>query len=141
MKKRILFVCIGNACRSIMAEALTRHYWNGRYESASAGINPLGRVSEGTLEVLREIDVSADNLQSKGIVEIDLSRFDCIINLSEYPLEQFVPKRYHVKIINWYVRDPYGQSLDAYRRTRDAIEWLVTEKVPEWMGDNSHNES
>ena len=133
INKKILFVCIGNACRSIMAEAITRHYWNGKFESASAGIHPLGRIPEGTLQVLQEIDVSADNLSSKGIAELDLSRFDRIINLSEYPLTDFVPWNYQAKVVDWYVRDPYGQSLDAYRKTRDAIEWLVEEKVPEWL--------
>ena len=112
-----------------MAEALTRHYWNGRYEAASAGISPLGRVSEATLEVLREINVSAAGLRSKGIGEFDLNRVECIVNLSEYPLWDFIPLRYQARIIDWYVRDPYGLSLDAYRRARDAIEWLVTEKV------------
>ena len=141
MNKKILFVCIGNACRSIMAEAITRHYWKGRFEPASAGIHPLGRISEGTLQVLQEINVSADNLRSKGIAELDLSRFDRIINLSEYPLEDFIPWRYRAKVIDWYVRDPYGQSLDAYRRTLDAIEWLVTEKVPEWLGNSDRNEA
>lgn len=137
MKKGLLFVCIGNACRSIMAEALMKQYWGERYEVASAGINPLGRVSEGTLEVLREIGIPVDGLYSKGIRESDLDRFHSIINLSEYPLETFIPARYGPKIINWYVRDPYGQSLDSYRTCRNAIEWLIAEKVPEWIGDDT----
>ena len=133
MKKRLLFVCIGNACRSIMAEALMKQYWGEKYKVGSAGISPLGRISEGTAVVLREIGISTEGLYSKGIRDSDLERFHAIINLSEYPLETVIPARYGPKIINWYVRDPYGQSLDSYRRCRDAIEWLITEKVPEWM--------
>jgi len=136
MKKGLLFVCIGNACRSIMAEALAKHYWGDRYEVASAGISPLGRVSEGTIEVLKELGIPVDGCYSKGIREVDLDRFHSIINLSEYPLEAFIPVRYRPKIINWYVHDPYGQSLDSYRTCRDAIEWLITEKVQKWLGDD-----
>lgn len=141
MQKKILFVCVGNACRSVLAEALARHYWNGKYAAASAGISPLGRVSEGTLEALREIGVATDQLRSKGIEELDPCGFDCIVNLSEYSLEDFVARPCRGKIVNWYVRDPYGRSLDAYRRARDAIEWLVVEKVPEWMREPDRTES
>jgi len=136
MNKEILYVCIGNACRSIMAEALTRHYWAGIYEAASAGLSPLGRVSEGTIEVLRQRGVKWDGLYSKGIGEVDLNRFHSIVNLSEYPVGQYVSSAHQQKIINCYIRDPYGQSLDIYRQTLGAIEYLVTERVPEWLEDN-----
>ena len=42
MTKRVLFVCYGNACRSVMAEALARHYWGDKLEVASAGLHSLG---------------------------------------------------------------------------------------------------
>ena len=86
--------------------------------------------------MLSEMGVAVDELTSKGITEVDLDRFTRIVNLSEYPLHDFIAVRHRPRIVDWYVRDPYGQSLDAYRRARDAIEWLVMEKVPEWMGDD-----
>lgn len=118
-----------------MAEAIMRHRWKGKYEAASAGISPLGRVSEGTLIVLNEVGIPADGLYSKGLREVELESFDPIVNLSEYPLEQFIPWRYESRIVNCYVNDPYGQSLEAYRRARDVIERLILDKVPEWLGD------
>jgi arsenate reductase (thioredoxin) len=131
MKKRLLFVCIGNACRSIMAEALLNHKWAERYETASAGMSPLGRVPENTLLVLQEAGIVTNDLRSKGIWEFDLNRFDFLINLSEYPVEGFIASRFEARVVNWYVRDPYGSDIEAYRSTRDTIEWVVVHKIPE----------
>jgi predicted protein tyrosine phosphatase len=43
-KPKVLFICLGNSCRSIMAEALARHRCEDRWEAASAGLNPLIRA-------------------------------------------------------------------------------------------------
>ncbi|MGC1580579.1 MAG: hypothetical protein WA766_03800, partial [Candidatus Acidiferrales bacterium] len=51
---RVLFVCIGNSCRSPMAEALARHSASDVIEAASAGISPLGRVADLTRKILVE---------------------------------------------------------------------------------------
>ena len=66
-KPKVLFICLGNSCRSIMAEALARHRCGDRWEAASAGINPLGFVAPETLKVLAEMGVSPAGLYSKGL--------------------------------------------------------------------------
>ena len=133
MKKRVLFVCYGNACRSIMGEALARHHWDNILEAASAGLTALGYVPEETTNVLQEIGVSTRGLYSKGLTEVELDRFDLILDLLEYPLERFMPPSFKGKVIHWYVMDPFAGSLEAFRQTRDAIEWLVTEHLPKWV--------
>ena len=82
-KPKVLFICLGNSCRSIMAEALARHRCGDRWEAASAGINPLGFVAPETLKVLAEMGVSPAGLYSKGLNEIDLREYRLLINLSE----------------------------------------------------------
>ena len=130
----MLFLCWGNACRSIMAEALTRHYWGGKVEAFSAGLNPLGYIPPETLQVLEEIGVPTEGLRSKGMGELDLESVDLVVNLSGTSLEGRLPVQLQSKrVIDWYVRDPYGFSLDSFRQTRDTIEWLVTEKLPLWL--------
>lgn len=135
MEKEILYVCIGNACRSIMAEALTKHHWAGRYGAASAGIDPLGTVPRATLETLRLHGVQMDGLYSKHILNIRLDRFDLIVNLSGYSLQPFVFSAPRIRIVNCKVHDPFGQSLEVYRQTLLAIETMVVGKVPKWLGD------
>jgi protein-tyrosine-phosphatase len=131
--KRVLFVCIGNACRSIMAEALARHYWAGTVEVASAGLDPLGSIPEMTTEVLREMGVSAEGLRSKGIHEVGVERFHVVVNLATLSLEDVLPSSFRGKLLSWHVRDPYRDSLDSFRQARDAIDWLITEKLPGWI--------
>jgi arsenate reductase len=129
-----LFVCIGNACRSIMAEAIMRHYWGDACRIDSAGIAPLGRVPDNTIEVLEEVGIATCGLRSKGLHEVDLARVGWIVNLCEYSVDDLLPPNWQGTLANWYVRDPYGASLDSYRKTRDALTWLVTEQVPELTG-------
>ncbi len=131
-RKTVLFICVGNACRSIIAEALARHYWGDRIKSLSAGVVPLGYVPPETLMALEEIGVPPQDLSSKGLDTMDLTRVDLIVNLSGYHVRDQLAL-FRGKLINWYVRDPYGESLDSFFQTKDAIDWLVREKLPKWL--------
>lgn len=133
MEKSVLFVCYGNACRSIMAEALARDRFDGWARIASAGIAALGRIPPNTLEVLEEVNVSREGLTSKDLDQIDVSRFDVIVNLLDIPIERFIPRRFKGRIINRHVRDPYGGDLDAYRQARDAIDRIILAEFPRWL--------
>ena len=133
MKKSVLFVCYGNACRSIMGEALAKHHWHDLLEVASAGLSALGYVPEETTSVLEEIGVLTHGLYSKGLAEIEVDSFDLILDLLEYPLEKIMPPSFKGKVIHWHVMDPFSESLEAFRQTRDTIEWLVTEQLPKWV--------
>jgi protein-tyrosine-phosphatase len=133
MSESVLFVCYGNACRSVMAEALARHYWGETLEVASAGLSALGYIPEETIRVLEEIGISTQGLYSKGLSEIDLGRFQLILDLASYPLEGILPPSFTGRVIHWHVRDPFQDGLKAFRQTRKAIELLVTQKLPEWL--------
>ena len=128
--KSILYVCEGNACRSIIAEALTNYYWKDLIHPNSAGLRPLGIIPEETLLVLKEWGIPTGTLYSKGLGDIALSPFQVIINLSLESVEEHLPEHFVGRVINWYVRDPYRGSLQSFRQARDAIDWFVTEKLP-----------
>jgi len=129
----VLFICMGNACRSQMAEALAKYYFGDDIEVLSAGITPLGWIPEAVYEVMGEIDVPIENQRSKSISEIDLKKVDLIVNLSGCSLDGIIPIDFKGIVINWYVRDPYGEDLQSYRQTRDTIDWLISEKLPKWI--------
>ena len=133
MIKSVLFVCYGNACRSIMAEALANHHWGEKLEVASAGLSALGYIPVATIDVLREIGIPTHGLYSKGISELEIDEFQLILDLASYPLEDILPPSFAGKVMHWHVRDPFQESIDAFRQTRNAIEWLVTEKLPDWI--------
>lgn len=119
-----------------MAEALAKHHWINTLKVASAGLSALGYIPKETICVLEEIGIPTEGLYSKGLDEVELEEVDLVLDLAAYPLENLVPPTFEGRVIHWYVRDPFQESLDAYRQTRNAIEWLVTEKLPEWLDED-----
>jgi len=128
-KSKVLFICLGNSCRSIMAEALARHRCGDRWEPASAGLNPLGFVAPETFEVLAEIGVSTAGLHSKGLERVDLSEYRLLVNLTAHSLAGRLPAAHTDRIIHQPMPDPYGGSLPQYRRSRDAIDQMIMEII------------
>jgi arsenate reductase (thioredoxin) len=126
--KRIGFVCIGNACRSQMAEGFARHYGSAVFETHSAGLAPAMRVPAETVRVMAEKGIDIAEAFPKDLRIYPRNHFDLIVNMSGYPLEGFPSVR------EWCVRDPYGESDKTYRAVRDQIEKLVLELVNEMRG-------
>jgi protein-tyrosine-phosphatase len=125
-KPHVVFICLGNSCRSIMAEALARHLYGEALAAASAGINPLGWVAPETLQVLAEMGVDTQGLRSKGLEEIDFKECRFLVNLTSYSLKAILPESFGGQLISRVVIDPYGGGLELYRQSRDAIHrWLV----------------
>jgi arsenate reductase (thioredoxin) len=133
MKKGVLFVCIGNSCRSIMAEALATRYWGDVIHACSAGTYPLGHITAHTLESLIERGIPTDRLYSKGFSAIAFHEIQLIVSLSGDLLEHLLPPSFSGEILRWYVQDPYGEGLSVFRRTLDTIDRLVQVKLPEWL--------
>ena len=79
----ILFICIGNTCRSPMAEAIARGQKKYEVVSSSAGIMPFGRIVRSTVEAVEALGYDPGGLSSKGLENVDLEdfenvgRFDC----------------------------------------------------------------
>jgi len=129
MPPKVLFICLGNSCRSIMAEALARHLCGDRWAAASAGLNPLGWVAPETMAALAEVGVSTAGLRSKGLEEFDLVEYRLLVNLSEHSLEGRIPSADTDRLIHRPVPDPFGGSLPLYRRSRDAIKQVIIQEL------------
>jgi arsenate reductase len=134
LKSKVLFICLGNSCRSIMAEALIRHLCGQRWEAASAGLNPLGWVAPETKAVLAEIGVETEGLRSKGLAEVNLQDYHLLINLSQHSLKQVIPPEYSDRLRKLPVPDPFGGSLEEYRLSRDAIKELILRELCQGQG-------
>ena len=129
-RKKILFLCYGNSCRSILAEALARHFWGDDLEASSAGLVPLGHITPHTIEALNEAGISSAGLHSKGLSDIRLEDIDYLVNLTDLKVDNMIPPSFSGKLIPNYVRDPYGEGIDAFRKARIELERLVQEKLP-----------
>ena len=119
--KSILFVCLGNICRSPMGEALARKYGSDVIVSDSAGLTPALVTTPFTRSVLRERNVDLGDHLPKGLDEVDLKRCDLVINMSGVKL----PSTISVPVEEWLVKDPYGSPEAAYRIACDDIESRV----------------
>ena len=120
---RILFVCVGNACRSQMAEGFAKHLGGDVVEAQSAGMMPLGSVPAQTRKVMLEREMAIDDQYPKGVEVFRNTEFDLVINMSGILL----PKGLKEKERRWTVADPYGRSDGAYRQVRGELEKLVVE--------------
>jgi arsenate reductase (thioredoxin) len=123
---RVLFVCLGNSCRSPMAEALARHIAPDVIDASSAGLMALGYVAPPTHLVLKEAGVDSDGLVSKPLRIIDLSSIDLVINLAGRPIGKYLDGR-ALAVEDWEVGDPFGSDPAVYRQIRDEIERRVTD--------------
>jgi arsenate reductase len=120
VKKRVLFVCIGNSCRSQMAEAFARAYGSDALWVQSAGLGPAPMVAPLTRQILQEKNVRSDDQFPKGLDMMSREKFDLVINMSgrkfNFPSGEMV---------EWVVRDPIGETAGTYRAVADQIEGLV----------------
>ena len=118
---RVLFVCIGNSCRSPMAESIALRDAADLFRTASAGLNPLGVVQRLTLQTLEANGYPTDGLYSKPILRDAWADADLVINMSGYPRERAFPRADWHKVEDWEVEDPYGSSPEVYQRIFDNI--------------------
>lgn len=120
-RSRVLFICLGNSCRSPMAEAIARHRYSDLIEASSAGLTALGTIASPTSAVLAERGISAGGLSSKPLTDQTRRGADLIINMSGRP-GAWMSKDGGPPVEDWDVGDPYGSHLDVYRKICDDIE-------------------
>jgi arsenate reductase len=127
----VLFVCIQNAGRSQMAQALFERAADGRHDARSAGSRPADRVHPEVVDVMREvgIDVSPNRPHRLDLADMDWS--DIVVTMGCGDECPFIPgKRY----IDWELTDPAGQPAEVVRAVRDEIDVRVAELVAELDG-------
>jgi arsenate reductase len=114
----VLFVCVHNAGRSQIAEALFRRKAKGAYESRSAGSEPAERVHENVAALMPEL---ADRVPRR-FERADSEWADVVVTMGCGDACPYIPgKRY----VDWELEDPAGRSAEETRRIRDEIERRV----------------
>ena len=121
---KVMFVCIGNSCRSPMAEGFARDKHSDIIEASGSGIGPAPEVQQATIAVMLEKNISIKDLSPRFIKAADWESVDLIVNMSGAGILEFVPGFKGGNLI-WEVTDPMGQPLEVYRQSRDRIEKLV----------------
>src|SRR5215472_17261570 len=121
----VLFVCIGNSCRSQMAEAMAKKLGKGKVRAWSAGLFPLGWLASGTHIVMEENAFFLDGQWSKGLKDVEIDDMDIVVEMGR-DVTCPLPDGFKGRLVEWEIPDPYGAALEEYRSARDMIEEHVT---------------
>jgi arsenate reductase len=113
--KRAYFVCVGNAGRSQMAQALYEELGG---EARSAGSRPETELQQAVVEAMREIDVDIFDREPKPITDEDVAWADVVVTMGCGDACPVLPGKQY---IDWNIVDPVGLCLEEVREIRDDI--------------------
>jgi arsenate reductase len=122
--KKILFVCVGNSCRSQMAEGFARSLGRREVEVKSAGTKPALAVSGKATKVMSEDGIDISSQYPKDVKSEDMEWADKVILMGcgvQCPNVGSVSE----KVEDWGIDDPIGQPIDTYYKIRDEIKAKV----------------
>jgi arsenate reductase len=125
--KQVLFVCIGNCCRSQMAEGFANFYGQDVLHARSAGLSPTPVVAKETVDIMAEKNIDISRHFPKKFEPLEAKNADLIINMSGFVL----PGKLETPERKWEVRDPYGDSMDVYRAVSNDLELRVMQLILE----------
>ena len=121
----ILFACIGNSCRSQMAEGIAKRLSEGNVSVHSAGTKPEKKVTPLAVQVMKEIGIDISHQKPK-LITVDMLRasihfvsMGCGV-LEACPVPIGVPN-----VEDWVIEDPWGKDIQFFRKTRDIIRGKV----------------
>lgn len=121
-----LFVCLQNAGRSQMSQALFERAAEGRHRARSAGTTPAGRVHPEVVEVMAEIGVDLAGRLPHGLTEDDARWADVVVTMGCGDKCPYIPGR---RYVDWGLPDPAGRPVEEVRATREEIDRRVRELV------------
>jgi arsenate reductase len=119
---RVLFVCLHNAGRSQMSEALFERAAKGVHESRSAGTTPADRVHPEVAEVMAEVGIDLSDRKPKRLSDELAEWADVIVTMGCGDECPYIPGR---RYIDWDLADPKNQPVAAVRKTREEIDRRV----------------
>jgi arsenate reductase len=129
---RVLFVCLHNAGRSQMSEALFAREAGGHHQAESAGTTPGDRVHPEVVEAMRELGIDLADRIPQALTREAAQRADVVVTMGCGDECPYIPgKRY----LDWDLEDPKGKPLEEVRRTRDEIAGRVMALVAQLDAD------
>jgi Protein-tyrosine-phosphatase len=122
----IAFICVGNSCRSQMAEGYAKHFLKdlkSKHSIYSAGMNPKDQIHPLAIEVMKEDGIDISSQYPKALEDIPLKDLDVYITLCG---EEACPNIPGVKHLHWGLEDPAKTNdINVFRNVRDIIKQKV----------------
>lgn len=128
----VLFVCLHNAGRSQMSQALFERVAAGKHKASSAGTTPAEHVHPEVVTVIRELGIDLSNRQPQLLTTELAEQADVIVTMGCGDACPYIPgKRY----VDWELPDPKNRPLSEVRATRDEIARRIDSLVQELNAD------
>jgi arsenate reductase (thioredoxin) len=123
-----LFVCLHNAGRSQMSQALFERAAGGRHAALSAGTTPADRVHPEVVEVMRELGIELAGRTPLALTTELAQQADVVVTMGCGDDCPYIPG---MRYLDWDLEDPKGRPVDEVRATRDEIDRRVRALVEE----------
>ena len=129
--RTILFVCVHNAGRSVMAEAFLNLAAGGRAVAVSAGTVPQEAPHPEVVDAMRELGLDVSNHRGRLLTDDLVRSAERVITMGCAVDAEACPAVLYANVEDWGLDDPKGQDPDTVRRIRDEIRSRVTELLRE----------
>lgn len=130
MDKKVLILCTGNSCRSIIAEALINAKLEG-ISADSSGVKASGKVNANAQKLLEEKGIWKDEYHSKTIDKVIDNKYDLVVTVCDHANETCPMFPNVAKVIHIGFEDPDGKEYAAFIETYNEIEDVLLSKVKE----------
>ena len=133
MNKKVLILCTGNSCRSIIAEAVLNKYVDG-IEAYSSGVKASGKVNANAKKVLQEDGSWLDSYHSKTLNKVIDIEFDLVVTVCDNAKEScpVFPKTTHIIHVGY--EDPDGKNYSAFEKILKLIKMELIVIVKQELG-------
>jgi len=129
MKKKVLILCTGNSCRSIMAEALLNAKLGECLEAYSSGVEASGTVNPHAKALLQQEGLWREEYHSKRIEEVLQKEFDLVVTVCDHAHESCPSFPKVTKTLHISFEDPSGKAEIEYEKTLHLIEKKLLPKI------------
>ena len=126
--KKVLILCTGNSCRSIIAEALINAKLEG-IEAESSGVRASGKVNPNAQKLLEQKGIWRKDYHSKTLDRVIENNYDLVVTVCDHAHETCPMFPKPVKTIHVGFEDPDGKEFDAFEATYKEIEEVLLPKV------------
>ena len=132
--KKVLVMCTGNSCRSIIGEALINHYVEG-VEAYSCGVAPSGKVNPNAQKVLEKHGCWDERYHSKHLDDVIDMDFDLVVTVCDHAKETcpIFPKP--VEKVHVGFEDPDGKDYETFEETYQEIKAILLSKIVNRLGE------
>ena len=124
-KLKVGFICVGNSCRSQMAEGFAKEYGSDIFEVYSAGTDPAPEVKPNAVRAMEEKGIDVSEQYPKLLKEIP-GELDILITMGCNVECPYIPCKFRE---DWGLDDPAGHPIEVFRETRDIIEEKVKDLI------------